>query len=368
MVRRTGNILLLSGLLAAGALLCVSGAASAAASSRRPAACGQAFPGAHDQDFGRTTLYNRQSSVENVVCFGFGRKPSADFTTDGMACALISTAVGLKWDSLGLSIDGVCSGAAIAADPKASARYVGLACDWAAAVLQKTPAALVGYAGGLGCAVAPGLGHALGDLIESKHELDVARDIIDHGKCLKYSPSHFGSGWLAVACATDDPGFANLPGTVTVQITGPADNQFFAAWLNGRRLPETLAEMSAFFPVPVSEKGYGYRGENCRAIWRAWPLTATFTVALSGLYDGCAQDAGLVEVTLGAGWRTAEGLVVGDSLAKLRAVYPRATFTGGAWSLKRYFYGAGFWINELQATVAADGRVGSLSVFGIPDE
>jgi hypothetical protein len=31
------------------------------------------------------------------------------------------------------------------------------------------------------------------------------------GKCLKYSPTHFGSPWLAVDCASNDPGFSTLP-------------------------------------------------------------------------------------------------------------------------------------------------------------
>ena len=367
MVRRIPNVLALCALLA-GVLPLAASSARAAARRPQPAACQQAFPGAHDTPFGRTTFYNRQSSVENVVCFGFGRNPSADFNTDGMACALISTAVGLKWDALGLSLDGACSATSIAVEPKAPERYVEIACDWAAAVLQKTPAALVGYAGGLGCAVAPGLGHAIGGLMESGHELDVARDIIDHGKCLKYSPSHFGSGWLAVACAADDPGFANLPGTVTVRITGSATNQFFAASLNGRRLPETLGQMSAFFGVPASEMHYGYRGENCRASWPSWPLSATFTVAYSSTYNGCARGAGLIALRLGSGWRTAEGLKVGDSLADLERIYPQATYTAGAWALKQYFYGAGYWVAELKATLAGDGRVSALSVAGTPNE
>ena len=47
--------------------------------------------------------------------------------------------------------------------------------------------------------------------MESHHELQVASDIILHQECLKDSPSHFGSPWLAVPCARNDKRFADVP-------------------------------------------------------------------------------------------------------------------------------------------------------------
>jgi len=186
--------------------------AGAAGTPKAPPPCSAAFPGARETTIGRTTWYNRQSSVQSVVCFGFGLNPSADFPISaGMVCGLVAQAIGSGGaDKLGLFVDGACSGASIAADPREPTKYVEVACSWVSDLLTKL-AAPAGIAAGLGCTFAPSAGHALGALIESKHELDVASAIIDRGQCLKYSPTHFGSAWLAVACATDDRGFSTLP-------------------------------------------------------------------------------------------------------------------------------------------------------------
>ena len=85
-----------------------------------------------------------------------------------------------------------------------------------------TPAAIVGKLGGWGCTLAPDVGNALGGLFESSHELDVASDIMTRSKCLKYSPTHFGSPWLAVDCASNDPGFSTLPRVDNRPAAGPA--------------------------------------------------------------------------------------------------------------------------------------------------
>ena len=196
--------------------------ARAALATGQPPVCYQVFPDAHSTTIGRTTWYNRQRSVQYVVCDGFSRNPSADFNTDGVACGLASVAIGVASNDIGAFVDGACSGVALASRPKAPETYVGIACSWAADLLDKTPAALVGVAGGMGCALAPAIGHALGGLFESGHELDVARDIMLRGKCLKYSPTHFGSPWLAVDCASSDAGFSTLPRVDNRPSAGPA--------------------------------------------------------------------------------------------------------------------------------------------------
>jgi hypothetical protein len=184
-----------------------------------PKPCTDAFPDTATKTVGRTTWYNRQRSVEYVVCDGFGLRPSADFPiTADFVCALVSQAVGAKAERLSLFIDGACSADAITSDPKEPATYLSVACSWASDLLEKV-AAPAGVLAGLGCAAAPVVGNSLGNLLESKHELDVAADIIGKGKCLKYSPTHFGSPWLAVVCGSKDPGFADLPqklGTISV--------------------------------------------------------------------------------------------------------------------------------------------------------
>jgi hypothetical protein len=65
------------------ALVCGSPASARASSS--PLACTTAFPDAHTKSIGETTWYNRQSSVENVVCGGFGLQPNV-----GVACSRAS--------------------------------------------------------------------------------------------------------------------------------------------------------------------------------------------------------------------------------------------------------------------------------------
>jgi hypothetical protein len=165
---------------------------------------------------GRTTWYNRQESVRQVVCYRFGLTPSADFPVSaGMVCGMVSAIVGAgpggqAVKKLSLFADGACSGADLAADPSEPAKYVGIACAWASdllGVLLK-PA---GVAGSILCAGAPSVGHALGGRLESQHEFDVAIDVVRHRKCIKYSPTHFGSPWLAVRCAAGDKGFSSLP-------------------------------------------------------------------------------------------------------------------------------------------------------------
>lgn len=167
--------------------------------------CETAFPDARRKTIGRTTWYNRQESMRMVLCYRFGLNPSADFPISAsMVCGMLAEVVGHGIaEKLGVFTTGACSGAELASDPGEPTKYIGAACSWASTLLKSVPAAL-------GCTFAPSAGTALGSLFESKHELDVAVDVAQHGKCIKYSPTHFGSPWLADNCAPSDPGFSSL--------------------------------------------------------------------------------------------------------------------------------------------------------------
>ena len=180
--------------------------------SRRSSPCTAAFPDARSKTIGRTTWYNRQESMRMVVCYHFGLEPSADFPISAsMVCSVLSQAIEVRSEGLSLFVDGACSGADLASDPSEPEKYVAAACDWASAVLGVVATPVAGGLGSLGCAIAPSVGHSLGGIWESGHELGVATDVVQHGRCIKYSPTHFGSPWLAVACARGDQGFSALP-------------------------------------------------------------------------------------------------------------------------------------------------------------
>jgi hypothetical protein len=178
--------------------------------AREPSPCQRAFPQARSKTKGHTTDYNRQESVEMVVCWGFGRSSKDHFeVTAGMACALLAQAVGVRHETTGLFVDGACSGAELAAHPDLETS-VGAACGFVADLLE-VPSPLAGKLAGLACTAAPTVGHRLGAWAESRHERDIARDVIHKGRCIRYS-RHFGSPWSAVKCARSDPGFTRLPG------------------------------------------------------------------------------------------------------------------------------------------------------------
>jgi hypothetical protein len=179
-----------------------------------PRVCLTAFPSAKTTRLGRTVFYNRQASVQYVVCYEFGLHPSADFPMTGdVACGVLSSVLGgfTKTARLALWADGSCSAVSLAGDPRSPARWLSRVCGWASDLLGVATVKVGGVISGLACTLAPSAGTSLGSLFESKHELDVAQDIVQHGKCLKYSPSHFGSAWLAIACARSDKGFSTLP-------------------------------------------------------------------------------------------------------------------------------------------------------------
>jgi WD40 repeat protein len=208
-----------SSLAVLSALLLSSGAFAAVgsvevahgAAKHSPPPCQAAFPDARSKTIGKTTWHNRQESVRMVVCNRFGLDPSAYFPiSPSMVCGLVAQVIGVRAQKLAAFVDGACSGPDLAADPRDPVKYVGIACSWASDLLGLRAKGAGGILGSL-CALAPSAGNWLGGRFESDHERDVAVDVIRHGKCIKYSPTHFGSPWLADDCSPGDKGFATLP-------------------------------------------------------------------------------------------------------------------------------------------------------------
>src|SRR6185312_1905446 len=264
---------------------------------------------------------------------------------------------------LALFSDGACPAGAIASDPKEPAAYIGVACGCLSDLLEQV-ASPVGVFAGLGCATAPVVGTALGSLLESKHELDVAADIVGKGKCLKYSPTHFGSPWLAVACSPSDPGFASLPqleGTISLS----ADEGFFyTVRLDGQDLPQTLGASRRAWGKPASLTRVGYKKDpDCQLTWPAQHLTAVFYHGYGGIPDSCSSGAGTLRVRFGAGWQTDTGVAVGQTLATLMQAYPAARARGSTWVLIESYPPWGGTIDALAAKIR-NGYVAKLVVAG----
>lgn len=216
-----------------------------AASKSKPPPCQAAFPNARSKTIGKTTWYNRQESVRMVLCNRFGLDPSADFPINAsMVCGVLAQVLGKGSHRLGLFADGACSGADLASDPKEPAKYVGVACGWASDLLGVFVKPL-GALGSAGCTLAPSAGNAFGAALESKHEFDVAVDVIRHGRCIKYSPTHFGSPWLAVACADGAKASRRSPSTGRPRPVRrrQADPRLLAPRQEGRRLVAAVEEV-----------------------------------------------------------------------------------------------------------------------------
>jgi len=67
---------------------------------------------------------------------------------------------------------------------------------------------------------------------------------------------------------------------------------------------------------------------ECRAVWRSIGLTLSF-LDLSGGAP-CTRGRLVVAIATAASWHTTRALRVGDPVARLRALYPRARFVRGA--------------------------------------
>lgn len=183
--------------------------------------CSKAFPRAHTTHIGRTDIHNYQSSVRMVDCYEFGvNKPKFQIhPTAPMLCGMVASASG--WSSakagaiwrepnlgaLGPATDGTCSAAEVTGSDSTVQKVASLTCSWAADLLgAKTPSP--GFFAGVGCASAPAVGNALGTWWETGHEHRVALAVTRSGRCIKYSPRHFPSPWLAISCSANDPRFS----------------------------------------------------------------------------------------------------------------------------------------------------------------
>jgi hypothetical protein len=107
----------------------------------------------------------------------------------------------------------------------------------------------------------------------------------------------------------------------------------------------TPAEVRRLFGAPSTSKARS--AQDCVQSWRAAGLTVTFFT-----FEGKPCTAGMaliVTVTGRAAWRTAVGLRVGDSAARLRALYPKARLRTG-------FPGdSGYWLVTRQVCAEVGG-------------
>ncbi len=189
-------------------LLAVVAAPAHADSRATQKLCVKAFPAANQMSRGGTTLYNRQASVREVACNGFGGDVS--FHIDGgIVCALTAAAIGPRFEKLSLFVDSSCNGAKLAASHDIGTAS-GPACGMLSDLLSAfPPAKAYAVAAGVSCA----FGKPLGGWIESHSERAAAEGVIRGGKCLRFTTHSFPltDDWSAVACRRGDPGFSHLP-------------------------------------------------------------------------------------------------------------------------------------------------------------
>jgi hypothetical protein len=103
------------------------------------------------------------------------------------------------------------------------------------------------------------------------------------------------------------------------------------------------------FGAPSSRRRR-FQATACDVRWRDLGLRIEF-YNLGGT-DACSGAGRFLRATITSRrWRTAKGLRVGDSVARLRRLYPRATFR------RDRFYGAGWWL------VTRVSRVGTTSRY-----
>ena len=96
----------------------------------------------------------------------------------------------------------------------------------------------------------------------------------------------------------------------------------------------TLVQATAKFGAPTATTTEG-GGQTCHVTWRKLGLVVDF---LDFSNYACA-DGGLVSATIASRshWRTARGLRVGDSVARLRVLYPHAKrHADGYWLVARH--------------------------------
>jgi hypothetical protein len=113
-----------------------------------------------------------------------------------------------------------------------------------------------------------------------------------------------------------------------------------------------------------------FSGKACRGVWPQHGLTVFF-YNLGGT-DACRRDGGRFSRAIARGdhWMTTKRLRIGDSVRRVRALYPRARFERGEpgfwpsgwWLLRRYsIYGEGRYYPGLLAEV----RAGKIAAFHV---
>jgi hypothetical protein len=196
---------ILVALLVLGAVVASPARASSRATQKL---CVTIFSDAKRVTKGGTTLFNRQASVREVACNGFGGDVS--FHIDGgIVCALTAAAIGPGFDKLSLFVDSSCNGAQLAASHDVGTT-AGAACGMLSDLLNAfKPAKAYAIGAGVSCA----FGKPLGEWIESKSERVAAEGVMRSGKCLRFTTHSFPltDDWSAVACRSGDHGFSGLP-------------------------------------------------------------------------------------------------------------------------------------------------------------
>lgn len=112
-------------------------------------------------------------------------------------------------------------------------------------------------------------------------------------------------------------------------------------------------------PIPA-EPAY----DTCTLQWPSYGVTMN-SFYTNGALNPCGPSGKNKSVTVtGHGWHTSKGLKMGDPLAKMRKLYPRATKeSAGLWQLtNRPFAGLPF--PGLEAKLNKKGRVVALTVYG----
>jgi hypothetical protein len=92
------------------------------------------------------------------------------------------------------------------------------------------------------------------------------------------------------------------------------------------RMTATLRQARGVLGAPITQRRVS--SSECRAVWRPLGLTLTFLDLSNGA--PCTKGAAVVAVATAAQWHTRKGLRVGDPVARIRALYPGATFFRGA--------------------------------------
>jgi hypothetical protein len=124
----------------------------------------------------------------------------------------------------------------------------------------------------------------------------------------------------------------------------------------------TMRRALALFGQPQIRDPHGWGGLECRLVWPVWGMT--MMVRHPDPLHACGPMAKhKVSTITGPRWHTSAGLKIGDPVARLRQLYPKAwREKPGIWWLKtRYLAGLPF--PGLEAKIVK-GRVASFTVHG----